>query len=510
MTIQSAANFASIKNTVLKPTAEDVGSVVAIIGSYEAGKTITDEVPVLSSNSAYTGSVYGFGSMLQRLHLGLEKGSRGQVPVYIVPQAETGGAAAAVGEVDFTITTVGAGTLAMYIGGERIPVTTTASMTEEELCDACVAAINAVVQCNLGAAKHAVTFELDLTSKTLGTYGNSVLIAFNLQAGDETPAGISWVITQPVGGAGLPDIQDALDGLGTYDNANNIEITALVHGYGQDSDTIAAIRDYVGVGDDLVGCYSKVVARPFYSLTGDIVAGSAGLTAAAVYGNARKTDRANGWVPLPGGYTHPSEVGAEAIGNIERRANEISAISHGGTQMVGCVPGADADQWTNAEVNRDTAVNAGIGTTKVDGVNVFLSDTITFYHSDAIPENSNIYREISNIRKIRNILNSLKVTFNGPPFTGSFIVEDANTISSALARAYAVSEDVVRSILYSLIDAWAKKGWIYETAYAKSVLEIDIRAATDGFDSVIKAILSGVGKVWDNQVQADISTSILQ
>jgi phage tail sheath gpL-like len=324
-----------------------------------------------------------------------------------------------------------------------------------------------------------------------------------------TPTGDTTAITQPISGTGLPDITNALNGMGTGDNKNALGFTALSHGYGQDSTTLAAIRDYVGVGDQLIGCFAKEVARNFYSATGEVAAGSAGLAAAIVFGDARTTDRANSLIAAPGSYSHPSEIGAQYIGLMERDANLVSAKSYGGLQFSRIHGGSDADRWTNDRANRTLAVNAGISCTKVDGGVLELTDTISLYHPNSIPESSNIYREISNLRKIRNVLNSLKVTYNGPPFPGSFIVQDTNKIASSVVRSSAIDENVNLSTLFALIDAWAGKGWLYETDFAKANTVTAVRTATDGFDSVIKAILSGVGKIFDNQVQADISTAVL-
>jgi phage tail sheath gpL-like len=101
----------------------------------------------------------------------------------------------------------------MYIGGEYVPVITVAAMTLEDLVDACVAAITAKTELPLSAATHAATFELDLTAKSKGVFGNEVLIAFNLVSGQELPGGVTSATVSAVmaSGAGIPDIADALN-----------------------------------------------------------------------------------------------------------------------------------------------------------------------------------------------------------------------------------------------------------------------------------------------------------
>lgn len=511
MTIGSAAIFSSVQNTVLKPTAEDVPSLINIIGTFEAGKTPGNiETPVLSLSAQNTGSVWGFGSMLHRLHLQVERGSNGQVPVYITAQAEVAGAAA-VGEVDFTGTTVTeAGTYYFYIGFDLVRVAAVVGDTATTLGDSFEAAVNAITSLNFTASNAAGV--VTLTSKTVGTYGNAATgaqFAENLESNQTTPTGVTTAITQPVSGSGLPDIQDALDGMGTGDNKNSLGFTALVHGYGQDSTTLAAIRDYVGPGDQLTGTYAKQVARNLASATGEVAAGSAGLAAAIIFGNARKTNRGVLIIAAPGSYSHPSEIGAQYHGITERLAISAAARGYGGHSFSRIHPGADADRWTNEDANRILAVNAGIGTTVYDGGVLKINDAITLYHPDTVPENSNIYREHVNIRKIRNILHNEKVTMGALTLQKSIIVQDINKVSSTTDRQFAIDVDVVKSTQIALINAFVGKGWLFEGDFAKQNLVVTLRTATDGFDSVIYAILSGVNKISDNQVQADISTAVL-
>ncbi len=510
MALESAGSRQSIKNAVHKATAENIARKIYNIGSYEAGKTVVDDVPRISASSAFTGSLYGFGSMLHRDHLQAERGTGGQVEFWNVPQAETGGAAAALGEIDFTGSTgVLAGTLYLYVGFDLVRVSVIAAMTIEELADATVLAINANVDLNVTAVKVAVTFEVTITSKTLGTFGNFNILSVNRGFDQETATGVAVAFTQPTGGTGLPDIQDALDGMGTLDGANGNFATALIHGYGQDSTTLDAISAYVGAGDELLGLYKKIVARPFRSATGDNGDLATGLSDLVVIGAARTSDRANGILPVSGSKSHPSEIGAQYIGHMER-ITKTEAVVKGYTKtaMIGIDPGDIDDRWTDNETSRNTALNAGIGTTLVEGGTVYIMDAVSFYHPNSIPENSNIYREWVNIPKIQNILNGLKVTFSGPPFVGAGIVQDTAKVGTKI-KPHVIDEDIERAVLNTLIDAWVKEGWLYEGDFAKANLDIALRAATDGFDSIIKAILSGLNKVNDNQVLADASTAVL-
>jgi len=156
-----------VRNVTFQPTAEVLPRTVLLIGTYDPAKlTVVDEVPVLITSAADAGDKFGFGFMAHRLALQAEKGAQG-LQMFVSPQSEAGGAVSAAGEIDWTGTAgVVAGTLALYIGGERIPVTLITGMTLEAVSDAVVAAVNAVADTPVVAAKTAVTFETTFTAKS--------------------------------------------------------------------------------------------------------------------------------------------------------------------------------------------------------------------------------------------------------------------------------------------------------------------------------------------------------
>lgn len=499
-----------VQNVQFQPQAEDLPRKQIIIGTYDNTKTgITVDVPALTISPNDTADKYGFGSMLHRLHLKNELGAQG-VETWISPQAEAGGATASTGQYDFaTSTGVEAGTLALYIAGERVAVNLSGGETVEEITDACVAAINDDQDLPVTASKVAVSFETKIDAKTLGTWGEDIDLSINLRVGDETPTGVVVAITAMSGGAGTPDISTALNGLGTGDNANEANFTALCHGYGQDTTTLDAIRDYVGAGDQLLGLYSETVARPFRSLVGDVTAGSAGLTAVKALGDGRKTDRASGVVPVPGSASHPQEIAAQTIGHAERINKNIAAQSYAETILIGVDPGDSADRWTSEYSDRESAVSSGSGTTLVRSGNVTLQDVVTFYHPDSVPVTSNGYREYVNISKLQNIMNTIKTTFSQAKWQGVIIVDDANLVTSSVDRTKARDTQSVKDDLIALAKSWQGKAWIYQAEFTVDNIEVEVRPATDGFNTIIPLILSGVGKIIDNRVNFDTSIAIL-
>ena len=510
----ASAVGSGVQNVTFQPSAEVLPRKILLIGTYDPLKVlVVDEVPVLITSAEDAGDKFGFGFMAHRLALAAEKGAQG-LETWIQPQTELGTASA--GDIDFTGSTgVVAGTLSVYIGGERVPVTITTAMTPEEITDAVVLAINANADLPVIAAKRAVTFETDVTAKNKGLEGDNIDISLNLGVGEETPTGITAAITAMTGGAGTPVIQDALDALGTGDNANEAFFTDVAHGYGQDTTTLDAIANYVGQGNDFLGLYSKTVARPFRSMVADVAVGSSGLTALIAISDVRLNDRSQGIIGVPGSQTHPSDIAAQTIGHMARINNRRAEEAFNNVLLVGVQPGAKADRWTSSFDSRDTAVKSGISPTLVASGSVTLQNVVSFYRPASVPVTSNGYREMVNISKLQNILNSQKVNFSRDKWQNVSIVTDAAKVTNPASRLKARDVGSVLDDLLQLVNSWAANAWIAEAAFTHNRLKADkalvtVRAGGDGFTIIIPIILSGIGNIIDVETHFDISFAALQ
>lgn len=504
----------SVQNVQFAPAANNVPRKILIIGTQLAAKSLAAEVPVQILSPEDCADKAGFGSMLHRMSVQTFQGSNG-IETWIQPQDEAGGAVAADGEIDWTGTTgVLAGTIYLYIAGIAVPVTIAAGTTLEEVSDAVVAAINANTDLPVTATKTAVTFETEINAKSKGPWGNDISITFNLGVDEALPTGVAAAITDMASGAGVPTMADALDGLGTGDDANEAFFTDVVHGYGLDTTTIDAISAYVGLGDTFTGLYDKLVSRPFRVLTGDVAAGSAGLTALQAITDARLTDRANGIISVPDSESHPSEIAAQAIGHMARINQDRAAQSYTDILLVGVWPGdKGSDRWTSDYDNRDIAVKAGISPTRVKSGSVYMQNVVTFYRPESVPVSSNGYRSMRNISILQNILANVRSNFDREKWQGISIVGNTVNVSSTNDREKARDIDSVIDDLVALAKAFESKAWLYESAFTIDQLKIDgavtIRAGSTGFDSTMKVILSGEGGILDTITQFDTSIAVL-
>lgn len=505
----AAAVGVAVKNVQFIPAAENVPRKILVIGTYDPLKTlVVDEVPVQVLSPEDAGDKFGFGFMLHRLVTQVFAGSDG-IECWVIPQTET--SAQAAGSHTFTASGVLAGTMHMYVVGIYVPFAVEAADDETAIAAAADAAIAAIKELPVTAAP--TIGVLDITSKSQGLWGNDISLTFNERAGEEFPVGVSVVTVDMTSGVGTPTIADALDGLGTGDDANEAFFTDVVHGYGQETATLDAISTYVGAGNDFLGLYSKTVARPFRVLTGDVATGSAGLTALIAIGGGRKTDRANGIIAVPGSANHPSEIAAQTIGHMARINNDRAAQHYLGVQLIDILPGATADRWTSDYDNRDVAVKAGISPTKVENGVVTLQNVVTFYHPDSVPVSSNGYRSMRNISILQNILTSIRINFKQEKWRGISIVSDTTKVSNTNDRKKARDIDSVIDDLVALARAFEQRAWIYEAGFTIDALKVDgavsIRSGANGFNSTLSVILSGEGSILDTVAEFDTSIAVL-
>ena len=513
----AAANAVSAKNESFAAEANVLQRKILIIGTYDPLKLdVVDDVPKLVLSPEDVGSQFGFGFMVHRLAQQSFKGSRG-VPTYIIPQAEAGGAVAADGKVAFTAVGLKAGTIHLYLSGDRsskIAVNVVDAETATAVAAKVIAAVNAIKELPATALVDGINdFEMNLTSKTKGPWGNGISIEFNLQEGEELPVGLSVVITDMASGAGVPNIQTALDGTGTGDNQNEKHFTGVSHGYGMDSDTLNKVSSYNGAGDEKVGNYSEMVARPFRSLSGDTTPESAGLTALIAITDLRLLDRTNGVIPVPGSPNHPDEIAALAMGIIERINNTRAEQTYINEVLEDIFAGADDERWTNDYDNRDIAVKSGISPTLLKSGVMTLQNVVSYYRPENVPVNTNSYRSMRNISIVQNILDATKTNFARDKWQGITIVEDVTEVADVSSRLKARDINSIIDDLVELARLFKNKAWIFTDSFTVDELKkpgaVTIRDGANGFDNRTKYILSGEGGILNTENVFDASLAVL-
>lgn len=159
-------------------------------------------------------ALFGRGSMLAEM-LRYARKANSFLEVWAIGQQELAGGAAAAGSITVTAAATSAGTLALYIAGERLQIGIQAGKTPAELAAAIVAGINANTRQPLIAAVNGVDdAKVDLTCRWKGETGNTIHVQANYYVGEVLPPGLALTVVQPTGGSGNPDVGEAIAVMG--------------------------------------------------------------------------------------------------------------------------------------------------------------------------------------------------------------------------------------------------------------------------------------------------------
>lgn len=427
---------------------------IAVVGQGSTASTYdTTKRQVTSATEAAT--LYGFGSPIHLAVLQLlptNGDGVGTIPVTVYPLVDDGSGVASAGD----ITPSGAATeAAAYrvrvnnIDSEEFVISVGDSVAD--IITAATAAINAVLEMPVIAtdATPGTSTEVGIASKWKGTGANDIVI----EIVGPTTAGVSFAITQPVGGLVNPDVDGALNQVG------NVWETMVLNC--MDVADTTTLDKYSTFGE---GRWGALVRKPLVVLTGNT---ATTVTAATAVSDARKTDRTNGQLVAPGSNDLPFIVAARQLARIAKVANNNPPQDYGSQDATGLTPGADGDQW--AYPDRDSAVKKGSSTVEVKDSVVNISDVVTFYHpsGDPIPA----YRYVCDIVKLQNIIFNLDLIFATKEWDGAPLIPDDQPTVNRSAKKPKSAVAAVAALLDSLgLNAIISDP---ETAKENTLAEID-------------------------------------
>jgi phage tail sheath gpL-like len=216
-----------------------------VSGGTVSGPTGAQDVATPIGSQAQADGAYGEGSEISRMFKAYFQNNFGNI-VYGLGVAQPSAGTAATGSITITTAPTDAGEIALYIGGEKVPVDITPSDTPAAIALAIEDAINAMDDLPVSAT--ATTTTVTLTCRWKGTTGNDITIMLNYFGaigGEITPPGL--VLTLPptgmlTGGVGVPVFTNAIANLGE----KIFEYVALPY---TDSTTLLAWEDEYGFED---------------------------------------------------------------------------------------------------------------------------------------------------------------------------------------------------------------------------------------------------------------------
>lgn len=397
------------------------------------------------------GQIYGFGSPARLAALELlppNNDGIGAIPLTIYPLAD--GTTEAIGEINVTGSSqTETQSYIVKINELRSEPIVIPALTNPNAASALImAGINAAIDMPM-IASNAAQPAVKLESKWKGASANDLYIEIEGEL-----SGLGFTITQPTGGTGNPDVQAALDQLGS--DWDTLVLNCL------NIADITNLAKYSNVGE---GRWQPIKPKPFLTFTGNT---EADVNLAIVESDSRPTDRVNCQLVAPASNELPFVAAARQLARIAKLANENPPVDYALQKADGLVPGPDADQWNENE--RDFAFKAGSSTIEIIDNVINLSNTLTFYHPSGDPTPA--YQYAVDVIKVMNVVYNIRLIFEDPEWAGAVLIPNGQSTNNPRAK----NPSMAVAAIARMIDQLALLSILSDPETAKATIVADISA----------------------------------
>lgn len=420
---------------------------ILVLGQKLATGTASALTPVVVNSAAEAKTLFGQGSQLARMFVGL-KAANTLTETWAIPVADDDAGVAATKTITLTGPATAAGTLATLIAGTRVAVAVAPAATATVVATALAAAINAAGDLPVTAAANAGV--VTLTARNKGENGNDIDVRVNYRQGEVTPAGLTVAIATGAAGSGNPSVAAALAAIGATwfntwvvawsDDANlDLIDTDLAERWGplHPVDALA----FVGVGGTQGALATLGAARngPHVSLIGGKRVPTSPCELAAIYG---------GVAAYYGGIDPNRPLQTLALPTV--------------------LPPATVDQFSLAE--RDALLHDGISTFTVDsGGAVLIERSITTYQTNAQGVEDTAYLDVEPRRLLSYLRYSLRARIS-TRYPRHKLADDDTPIAAGQA---VMTPSVMRAEIVALAMEWNEAGYVEDIERFKAELIVE-------------------------------------
>ncbi|MDH4319873.1 MAG: phage tail sheath subtilisin-like domain-containing protein [Desulfobulbaceae bacterium] len=423
---------------------------ILVIGQRLAAGEQAAEVPFRVNSPGHAEAAAGRGSMFSHMINALKLNNRFTETWGILLDDDVAGVAAA-GNILFGGAVTAAGTLNLYIAGNRVRVAIAAAQTLSSIATAVVAAINADTSLPVTAAVNGgVPEQVDITARWKGETGNGIDLRVNYYQDEKTPTGLTTTVTAMTGGTGNPDIADAVAVLGD-EWWNHIVMPYT------DSANLTALETEL---TDRWG--------PTRQIDGIAYAAYRGTQAATqTFGDGRNsllvTCMGTGISPTPP-YVWAAAVAAEAAHSLAiDPARPLQTLV-----LDGVLPPAIEDRWTMEE--RNLLLYDGIATHTVDsGGRVLIERLITMYQENAYGVADPSYLDVNTPATLSYLRYSTRARIT-QKFPRHKLADDGTNYG---AGQKIVTPKVIRNELIALFKEWELAGLVENIDQYKADLVVE-------------------------------------
>ena len=454
-----------------------------------ANQGTLDLTPKEITSAQEAGVLYGFGSPIyniMRILRPVNGGGIGGIPTVVYPQAEAGGAVAAIQ----SITPVGSAnknaTHTVVINGRRgvDGIRYDFSVVDGDNPAAIVAkiidAVNAVLASPVIATDG--TGKVNMTTKWKGLTSNDLDIFVDTNGVD---VGVIYGIIFETGGSATPSISAALALFGSIWN------TTLINSYG--FPVLGDLEAFNGIPDKLnpTGRYVGIIMKPFIALFGDTSTDPSAIT------DSRKVEVTNAVCPAPNSPGWPMEAAANMAAisaRIFQDAPNLDVNAKSYSDMP--VPDDEVIGSMNDYNFRDSIVKKGSSTVDLVAGKYQIQDFVTTYHPDGeVPPQ---------FRYVRNLNLDFNVKF------GYALLEEINVVDHTIAKDGDIVDavNVIKPKQWKqIIDKYAEslglRALIADVPFMQDSIQVELSGVNpDRLETFFKYKRTGIARISSTTAEA--------
>lgn len=362
-----------------------------IVGQKLAAGTAAADTPVFCSSQDQAKAFFGVGSMLERM-VKAYRDNDAFGEVWCLPLADNGAGTAAASTITVTGPSTAAGTINLYIAGQRVQVAVASGDANTAIASAINSAINA--NTSLPVTSTVASGVVTLTARHKGELGNDIQVSANYLGslgGETTPAGVGLAFASTVTGATNPVLTTALA------NLSDEVFDYVVHPY-TDTTSLTALGSYF---DDVTGNWSY--AKQLYG--GGFTARRGTVSALQTAGAARN-DQHMSTLGFNGSPTPAYEVAAMYGAQCAKSLSIDPARPLQTLPLVGMMAPPVATRFSLTE--RNTLLFTGIATTYIESGVVRIERAVTNYRQNTFGQADPSYLDVETLFTLAYVLRNLK------------------------------------------------------------------------------------------------------
>lgn len=347
-----------------------------IIGQKRTAGTGTANTIAKVTSADQVATLAGRGSMLHRQAKAWFANNK-FTETWIGILDDNGAGVAATGTIVVAGPATAAGTIALYVAGDRITVSVASGDASTAIATAISAAINAATDLPVTASPTAST--VTLTHRHKGEVGNDCDVRHSYQDGEALPAGVSLTITALASGTTNPVLTTLIAALG------DTWFHVIAHGY-KDATSLTAIEGEMA---------SR--AGPMRMIDGVAITSAAGTqgTLTSLGGGRNSAWSVIAAQPGKNPLTPPSEFAAAVAAVVAFYGQQDPARPFQTLPVAGVKAPKEADLFTLTE--RNLELMDGIATSKVVAGQVQLERVISTYQTNAAGSDDTAYLDVTSI-----------------------------------------------------------------------------------------------------------------